>query len=193
MNPQNPLKQLTHQTTQVAMSTGFLASALVGGGCAAVGREDELPDHPPVDAGEEEIVESIEFNTLETASHAYHAAPKGFEPVIMPLDLEDAPITPPPAARPSAPTEPRTIRAAADAVSRAARRKVSATDAAPPASADAELDKSASEERKQPAVASPARPKRPRRPAKDPIGESFMQSGGAGSYGPSHMPGGRIY
>jgi hypothetical protein len=191
MSPQNPLKQLTHQTTQVAMSTGFLASALVGGGCAAVGREDELPDHPPVDAGEEEIVESIEFNTLETASHAYHAAPKGFEPVIMPLDLEDAPTTPPPAARPSAPTKPRTIRAAADAVSRAARRKVRATNAAQPASADAEPDKSASEEK--PAKASPAQPKRPKRQAKDPIGESFMHSGGAGSYGPSHMPGGRTY
>jgi hypothetical protein len=192
MNPQNPLKQLTHQTTQVAMSTGFLASALVGGGCAAVGREDELPDHPPVDAGEEEIVESIEFNTLETASHAYHAAPKGFEPVIMPLDLEDAPTIPPPAARPSAPTKPHKVRAA-DAISRArtAPRKDHAASATPAASADAGPAKAAPEE--QPAAATPARPKRPKRPARDPIGESFMPSGGAGSYGPSHMPGGRTY
>jgi hypothetical protein len=91
------LKQITHLTTEVAFSTGFLASALVSGGCVAAGREEESIEGADVDAGEDAIVDVIHMGAAEARSHAYHEPPTDGGPVVMPLALEDAPTTPPPA------------------------------------------------------------------------------------------------
>ena len=207
MHVPNHLKQLTQQTTQVAVSTGFLASALVGTGCVAAGRDDELGDINPVDAGDDAIVDELHLNTLETASHAYHAPPVGSDPVVIPLDLEDAPVTPPPvrhaaapgARRAEAPRAARTGRAAqadaedcdeslrdaVDAVSRATRRDAALAEVSP-----AEAREGAAErEAQRPA---PARRARPVRRQRDPIADSFVPTTGR-SMLPGTYSGGRSY
>lgn len=101
------LKKITHLTTEVAFSTGFLASALVSGGCVAAGREDEPIEGSDVDAGEDAIVDVVHMDDAEAKAHAYHAPPVADAPLVMPLALEDAPTTPPPA---TAMTPPRTLK-----------------------------------------------------------------------------------
>jgi hypothetical protein len=91
------LKKITHLTTEVAFSTGFIASALVSGGCVASGRDEEPLEGGDVDAGEDAIVDVVHMDDAEAKSHAYHAPPVADAPVVMPLALEDAPTTPPPA------------------------------------------------------------------------------------------------
>ena len=165
MNVPLQLKQITQHTTQVAFSTSFLL-----GGCAVVGREEEAPDTVDVDAGEDAIIETVHFDRAEAASHQYHQAPVGDAPVVMPLELEDAPTTPPPATALARPKNTNRKAArnddgeaahknAVDAVSRASKRVVVVDD-----------------------VEVEERPVRARKkPERDPIGESFLQSSGGGS------------
>jgi hypothetical protein len=167
MNVPLQLKQITQHTTQVAFSTGFLL-----GGCAVVGREEEAPETVDVDAGEDAIIEAVHFDRDEAASHQYHQAPIGDAPVVMPLELEDAPTTPPPA---SALAKPKNSnrkpakdddcevahRDAADAVSRATRRVVV-------------KDRDVVEDAERPVRAE-------KKPERDPIAESFLRTGGGGS------------
>ena len=101
------LKKITHLTTEVAFSTGFLASALVSGGCVAAGREEEPVEGGDVDAGEDAIVDVVHMDDAEAKAHAYHAPPVADAPLVMPLALEDAPTTPPPA---TAMTPRRTLK-----------------------------------------------------------------------------------
>ena len=198
MHVPNHLKQLTQQTTQVAVSTGFLASALVGTGCVAAGRDDELGELNPVDAGDDAIVDELHLNTLETASHAYHAPPVGSDPVVIPLDLEDAPVTPPPVRSAAAASAPRaeapraararraqhaddegcdeSLRNAVDAVSRATRRDAAVAELEPAGSS--------ARETRRPARARPAPRKR------DPIADSFVPTTGR-SMLPGTYSGGR--
>lgn len=176
MKPQ--LKNFTQHTTQVAFSTGVVAS-LVQGGCVVVGRDDDATDNPGVDAGQDEVVEQLEMDTLETASHAYHRPPTGRDPIVMPLELEDAPSTPPPLRadsprpnrRPSAnrrrtPTPPlgaETVQA--DPVI-AARPAEGIAAIAEPIEAHAE------------AAAEPKKASAPkRRRSSDPVGKSFVPIG----------------
>lgn len=98
------LKKITHLTTEVAFSTGFLASALVSGGCVAAGRDDEPVEGGEVDAGHDAIVDVVHMDDAEAQAHAYHEPPKADAPVVMPLALEDAPTTPPPATAMTPPT-----------------------------------------------------------------------------------------
>jgi hypothetical protein len=91
------LKKITHITTEVAFSTGFLASALVSGGCVTAGREEDPVEGSDVDAGEDAIVDVVRMDDAEAKAHAYHAPPTADAPMVMPLALEDAPTTPPPA------------------------------------------------------------------------------------------------
>src|SRR5690606_19984782 len=143
----------------------------------------------------------------------YHAPPAGSEPVVIPLDLEDAPTTPPPstaqakaqvsqdaparaaaaerpARRPSRSVRPireegcdASYREAVDALSRASRHEAEREALA---AADAGPIEAAPAQR-------PAR-RRPsaRRPARDPIGNSFVPTTSRSTL-PSTYTGGRSY
>lgn len=173
MNVPLQLKQITQHTTQVAFSTSFLL-----GGCALAGRDDETPEPVDVDAGEEAVIETVEYDRAEAASHAYH---RPDAPVVMPLGMEDAPTSLPPRAALSPPREPKEKRS-----------KQTQTRKRPVADADAGADgavvysyelttvapaKSESREGARPASRRAATPK------KDPVAESFLHTySGSDSY-----------
>ena len=162
----NTLKTLTQQTTHVAFSTGMVAT-LAQGGCLVIGREDD--DVAGADAGTDEMIEQLEMDTLETASHTYHRPPAGSEPVVMPLDLEDAPSLPPPRLNvrrmqaKSQSDHSRTSRREAPAVAEQPQPLAASEPAAPPI-------------RHRPSVApDAARPARPLRET-DAVDRSFVPS-----------------
>jgi hypothetical protein len=102
MNVPLQLKQITQHTTQVAFSTSFLL-----GGCVVAGRDDETHEAIEPDAGDDAVIEAVQFEGAEAASHAYHEPDA---PVVMPLEMEDAPTSLPPAAALDPPREPKEKR-----------------------------------------------------------------------------------
>ncbi len=163
MNVPLQLKQITQHTTQVAFSTSFLL-----GGCVA-GREEETPEPLDVDAGGDAVIESVQFDRAEAASHTYHQPDA---PVVMPLELEDAPTSLPPSAALSPPREPIEKRSKQ---TQARRRTGSEADAG----ADGEVVYSYQLEAPEKA----AEKKKSDKPKRDPVGESFLHTyGGSDSY-----------
>lgn len=185
MNVPLQLKQFTHLTTEVAFSTGFIATTLVTGGCVATGRDEEPLEGGDVDAGDDAIVDVVHMDDAEARSHAYHAPPVADAPVVMPLALEDAPTTPPPSTalvphaaakkqraskrRVAAPEYQETI----DVVSRASRREAPVAD---------DVVRADRGERRSPAAS--------RKAKKDPTDQSFVPSYGRSVITPM---GGRTY
>jgi hypothetical protein len=183
MNVPLQLKQITQHTTQVAFSTSFLL-----GGCVAAGREDETPETFDVDAGEDVIIESVQYDRSEAASHAYHAPDA---PVVMPLELEDAPTSLPPSAALSPPREPKEKRSKQ---TQSRTRTPAETEAGEPGEEDGAVVYSyeltaprapVRSETRTEAKSEPARPaaRRAEKPVRDPVAESFLHTyGGSGSY-----------
>lgn len=181
MNVPLQLKQITQHTTQVAFSTSFLL-----GGCVVAGRDEEIPDTVDVDAGDDAIIEAVHYGQAEAASHEYHEPDA---PVVMPLEMEDAPTTLPPPAAMSAPREPKERRGKqhhagrherdedceqvhADAVSAASRTRAAARAAAN--SNQVEADE---------APARAVEKKTVEKAKRDPVAESFLHTqGGSSSY-----------
>ncbi len=171
MNVPLQLKQITQHTTQVAFSTSFLL-----GGCVTAVREEETPEPLDVDAGDDVVIEAVQYDRQEAASHAYHAPDA---PVVMPLELEDAPTSLPPSAAMSPPREPKERRGKQTQSKRPLPtldtdeegEVVYSYELAAPTHARANKDQ------ERPAA------KRPDKQAKDPVAESFLHSYGAtGSY-----------
>ena len=169
MNVPLQLKQITQHTTQVAFSTSFLL-----GGCVVAGREEETPEPHEVDAGEDAVIESVHFDRAEAASHAYHQPDA---PVVMPLELEDAPTSLPPRAAMSAPREPKEKRIK-QTQSRKPEVEVADEEGAVVYSYQLTAKPQArSKSAERPAV------RRAEKPTRDPVAESFLHSyGGSGSY-----------
>ena len=169
MNVPLQLKQITQHTTQVAFSTSFLL-----GGCVAAGREDESLEPIGVDAGDDAVIDTAHFDRAEQASHAYHQPDA---PVVMPLELEDAPTSLPPAAALSPPREPREKRSKQTQ----ARKRTTATESVE----DGVVLYSyqlADEQAKTKSETSTAKRKTDK-PTRDPVAESFLHTYGAsGSY-----------
>lgn len=165
MNVPLQLKQITQHTTQVAFSTSFLL-----GGCVAAGREEETPEPHDVDAGEDAVIESVHFDRAEAASHAYHEPDA---PVVMPLELEDAPTSPPPRAAMGAPREPKEKR-----IKQTQRKpEVEAEDGTVVYSYQLNAKPQARSKSAERSAARAAKPKR------DPVAESFLHTyGGSDSY-----------
>ena len=167
MNVPLQLKQITQHTTQVAFSTSFLL-----GGCVVAGREEETPEPHEVDGGEEAVIEAVHFDRAEAASHAYHEPDA---PVVMPLELEDAPTSPPPRAAMSAPREPKEKR-----IKQTQRKpEVEAEDGTVVYSYQLTAKPQARSQGK-----SAERPAaRTAKPKRDPVAESFLHTyGGSDSY-----------
>jgi hypothetical protein len=168
MNVPLQIKQITTHTTQVAISTSFLL-----GGCAAAAREEETPEPLDVDAGEDAVIEAVQYDRQEAASHAYHAPDA---PVVMPLELEDAPTSLPPPAALSPTREPKEKR-----IKQTQSRK-------PQTAVDAGTEEDgvvvySYELKSEPKQAAPPAAKRPEAKKKDPVGESFLRPyGGSDSY-----------
>jgi hypothetical protein len=105
MNMPYPLKQfshhlthpLGHHTTELALSTGLLAAAQTG--CFT--RDGEVEEVGGPDAGEA-IVEPLAWSEPEARVHSYTEVPGRHKPLVVRLDLEDAPRQPPPRKRRSA-------------------------------------------------------------------------------------------
>lgn len=174
MNVPLQLKQITQHTTQVAFSTSFLL-----GGCVAAGREDETPEPVDVDAGDDAVIEAVQYDRQEEASHAYHAPDA---PVVMPLELEDAPTSLPPTAALSAPREPKEKRSKQ---TQNRRPVLSADDADENGVVVYSYDLASETRRAKSDDKDAARPaaKRPDKPKKDPVAESFLHTyGGSSSY-----------
>jgi hypothetical protein len=171
MNVPLQLKQITQHTTQVAFSTSFLL-----GGCIA-GREEETPEPLDVDAGDDAVIEAVQCDRQEAASRAYHAPDA---PVVMPLELEDAPTSLPPSAALSPTREPKEKR------SKQTQSRKPATSPATSIDAGAEEDGVvvySYELKSDPKEAAPPAAKRPDKKHKDPVGESFIRPyGGSDSY-----------
>ena len=174
MNVPLQLKQITQHTTQVAFSTSFLL-----GGCALAGRDDETPVPVDVDAGEDAVIETVEYDRAEAASHAYHQPDA---PVVMPLGMEDAPTSLPPRAALSPPREPKEKRSKQ---TQARKRPVAEADAGADGTVVYSYElaterapaKSESKESARPA------PRRAEKPKKDPVAESFLHTySGSDSY-----------
>jgi hypothetical protein len=164
MNVPLQLKQITQHTTQVAFSTSFLL-----GGCALAGRDDETPEPSDVDAGEDAVIETVEYDRAEAASHAYHQPDA---PVVMPLGMEDAPTSLPPRAALSPPREPKEKRS-----------KQTQARKRPAAEADAGAVVYSYELAPEHAPAKSPAPKRAAKPKKDPVAESFLHTySGSDSY-----------
>lgn len=170
MNVPLQLKQITQHTTQVAFSTSFLL-----GGCVVAGREEETPEPIDVDAGEDAVIESVHFDRAEAASHAYHQPDA---PVVMPLELEDAPTSPPPRAAMSAPREPKEKRGK-QSQNRKPAVEAEAEDGVVVYSYELQDRPEAAAKRK-----SAERPTAERqKPTRDPVAESFLHTyGGSDSY-----------
>lgn len=180
MNVPLQLKQITQHTTQVAFSTSFLL-----GGCVVAGREEETPEPLDVDAGDDAVIEAVQYDRDEAASHAYHAPDA---PVVMPLGLEDAPTSLPPSATFSPPREPKEKRSK-QTQNRRPAASVEATDEDGVVVYSYELATESTARAKSDAAKSDAkdadRPaaKRPDKPKKDPVAESFLHTyGGSNSY-----------
>ena len=176
MNVPLQLKQITQHTTQVAFSTSFLL-----GGCVVAGREDETPEPLDVDASDDAVIEAVQYDRKEAASHAYHAPDA---PVVMPLELEDAPTTMPPSAALSAPREPKEKRGKQ---TQNRRPVLSAADADENGvvvySYDLASESHARDKSDDGKDAAPPAAKRPDKPKKDPVAESFLHTyGGTDSY-----------
>ena len=184
------LKKITHLTTEVAFSTGFIASALVSGGCVTVGRDEETIEGGDVDAGEDAVVDVVHMDEAEAQSHAYHAPPVADAPMVMPLALEDAPTTPPPATAmapaakkqptgkrrivvPKAPTATEDVHQepTTDVVSRASKRPVIELEL----QAEDEDDRGERRVSRKPAA---------KKKKSDPIDQSFVPSYGRSVIGP---------
>lgn len=168
MNVPLQLKQITQHTTQVAFSTSFFL-----GGCVVAGREEEIPETIDVDAGEDAVIESVHFDRAEAASHAYHEPDA---PVVMPLEMEDAPTSLPPSSALSPPREPKERR------SKQAHGKKR-----PEAEADEDgavvYSYELSTDKREPSSEKKSESKRAEKPRRDPVGESFLHTyGGTDSY-----------
>ena len=169
MNVPLQLKQITQHTTQVAFSTSFLL-----GGCVIAGREEETPEPHDVDAGEDAVIESVHFDRAEAASHAYHAPDA---PVVMPLELEDAPTSPPPRAAMSAPREPKEKR-----IKQTQSRKPEVADEEGTVLYSYELTAKPQARSESKSAERPAA-RRTEKPKRDPVAESFLHTyGGTDSY-----------
>ena len=170
MNVPLQLKQITQHTTQVAFSTSFLL-----GGCVTAGRDDESHEPIGVDAGDDAVIDTAHFDQAEAASHAYHQPDA---PVVMPLEMEDAPTSLPPAAALSPPREPKEKRS-----KQTQTRK--STEASEPADEDGVVVYSyqlTSEPAKTKSEKSTDK-KKAEKPTRDPVAESFLHTqGGSGSY-----------
>jgi hypothetical protein len=181
MNVQLPqtLKQLGHQTTQLAVSTSLIAVAQAG--CL---REDDLPEVES-DAGEDAIVENLRYGVPEAAAHVYHQPPASNAVVVMSADLEDAPLTRPP--EPS----PRVIRLTAPAIRVPVARTSAAADAGPadagPTADAGDAGDDAGTADAVPVRTAPAPLTKPAS-AHDPVADSYLRSYSA----PSTVYGGRL-
>lgn len=174
MNVPLQLKQITQHTTQVAFSTSFLL-----GGCVATGREEETPEPLDVDAGDDAVIEAVQFDRQEAASHAYHQPDA---PVVMPLELEDAPTSLPPSAALSPPREPKEKRVKQTQNRRPAVDDAGEEDGAVVYSYQLAGGTGAGARSDAKQTARPAA-KRPDRPKRDPVAESFLHTyGGSDSY-----------
>ena len=164
MNVPLQLKQITQHTTQVAFSTSFLL-----GGCVTAGREDESHEPIGVDAGDDAVIETAHFDSAEEASHVYHEPDA---PVVMPLELEDAPTSLPPAAALSPPREPREKRSKQTQ----SRKRTSATELVDDGVVLYSYQLADEQEKKT--ETSTARRKADK-PTRDPVAESFLHTYGA--------------
>ena len=170
MNVPLQLKQITQHTTQVAFSTSFLL-----GGCALVGRDDEIPEPVGVDAGDDAVIDTAHFDQAEAASHAYHEPDA---PVVMPLELEDAPTSLPPAAALSPPREPKLKRSKQTQT----RKRTVAGELADADGVVVYSYQLGSEPAKTKSEKSTEK-KKAEKPTRDPVAESFLHTQrGSGSY-----------
>jgi hypothetical protein len=174
MNVPLQLKQITQHTTQVAFSTSFLL-----GGCVVAGREEENQEPIDVDAGDDVIVEAVQYDGAEAASHAYHEPDA---PVVMPLEMEDAPTTRPPTAAMSAPREPKERRSkqtqsrnpAADEEEGVVLYSYELAESRTKPAVNAKPENSDQQREQRPA-------KKAERPVRDPVAESFLRTQGSSS------------
>ena len=170
MNVPLQLKQITQHTTQVAFSTSFLL-----GGCAIAGRDDEIPEPVGVDAGDDAVIDTAHFDQAEAASHAYHEPDA---PVVMPLELEDAPTSLPPAAALSPPREPKLKRSKQTQTrKRTLAGELTDTDGVVVYSYQLGNEPAKTKSEKS------TEKKKAEKPTRDPVAESFLHTqGGSGSY-----------
>ena len=173
MNVPLQLKQITQHTTQVAFSTSFFL-----GGCVAAGREEENHEPIDVDAGDDVVVEAVQYGRAEAASHQYHQPDA---PVVMPLGLEDAPTSRPPSAAMSAPREPKEKRGKLQARKRTAPVLEDPADDAVVEVLRSKpiivVEEEAAEEKKSD---EPVRAEK-KKTARDPVSESFLRTQGSSS------------
>jgi hypothetical protein len=173
MNVPLQLKQITQHTTQVAFSTSFFL-----GGCVAAGREEETPEPVDVDAGDDAVIEAVQYDREEAASHAYHEPDA---PVVMPLQLEDAPTTLPPSASLDPPREPKERRSKQTQSKRETPDAGSGDEGAVIYSYELSSERAKKEAKEAKSERPATRPAE--QPKRDPVGESFLHTyGGTGSY-----------
>jgi hypothetical protein len=180
MNVPLQIKQFTFHTTQITLSTSFLASALTG--CAAAGLDPE-GETEETDAGDHNaVVEPVHMTEAEQASHAYNAPPVGDQVVVFSAQLEDSPTTPPPATAvaKTAQTAPRDRVVRKEKVAQTRGRNADPSDCDVPDTDDCEVAYQVSVDTVTRASATPtagtterARPKKSAI-TRDPIGESFV-------------------